>query len=639
MKQIKHHVAGAECIINFVEHDEDLSAFDRFLAQGDPVLGFDTESTGLDLFVADHQLRLVQLGNATEAWVLRVDRFGAAAARALHQPRQFIAHNATYDALVVDRHLGVKLEEFMPRITDTRLMGHLLDPRTPKEGGTGLTLKALSAEHVDPAAPDTQEDLTAVFNSLGLTKRSGWARVPIEHHTYILYAGLDAILAHRLHQKLAHRIRVLGLDSLLAFEHELQFLLAIMQRKGMLLDVPYVERLLVELLNEYDHYCDVADELGVENVNSPPQVAERLVAMGEKLTERTDGGALKVDKAVLSELADVDRQFVRIEAREPNPVADAVLRAKRAGKWAETYAQAFLDHRDPYNRLHPSISSLQARTGRMSVSRPPLQQLPTSEWRIRRSFIADCGHVIISSDYQAVEMRVLAALSGDHTMQQAIADGVDLHAFTAARVFGPNFTKLHRKIAKSVGFGKVYGGGAETIARQTGADIDSVRQALVAYDQTFPGIKRYSKTLVDQMQSGPREVVTPIGRRLPVDEERLYAATNYVVQSTSRDLLAKAISRLFDAGLGNYLMLPVHDELLGQAPVEDAEEIVREIGRIMECTFNDVRITSDPQVVGRSWGAAYGAPAGLSVEPLERKGRTIKPGTWIQDDLDVLSLI
>ncbi|MFG3710100.1 DNA polymerase [Micromonospora sp. NPDC047730] len=609
MLTLTHAVAGTPCSIHYLERREELAHFEAFLAQGDKVLAFDTETTGLDVYTPGHRLRLAQFGNASEAWVLRTDLFGDAVTRALRQPRAFVVHNAAYDLLVVDRHLGVKVEELGSRTFDTRILAHLLDPRAESEGGIGLGLKPLSAVYVDPDAPDTQAGLTSVFRSLGFTKETGWAGIPIDNETYLRYAGLDVLLTRRLFDEIGAIVHEVGLDRLSKFEHHLQVLLCLLQRKGMLLDVPYVEKLRDELLADAERFAQVAARYGVANTNSTAQIAEALLAMGEELHERTPSGKYKVDKNVLLPLADLNLQWERIEARRPNPLADAIMRGNRAAKWSTAYAQAFLDLKDSSDRLHPFIGGLQARTARMSVSRPPLQQLPSSDWTIRRSFVADPGQVIIAADYQAVEMRVLAALSGDETMKKAITDGVDLHSFTAERVFGEGFTKQHRKIAKAVGFGKVYGGGAATITRQTGADLESVKRALAAYDATFPGIKRYSRRLMNRAEYGKKEVITASGRHLPLDRDRLYAATNYIVQSTSRDLLAQAIVDIFDAGLGDHLLLPVHDELIGQAPAEDAEEVIREIGRLMESTFYGVRIESDPEVYGSSWGHGYGAAA------------------------------
>ena len=605
-----HSLGGSEVTIRFPETKRDVHGFLDFLSQGDKVLGLDTETTSLDVYSRPFQTRLVQIGNDQEAWVLRRDLFEREIVRALRQERFWTVHNAAFDLQVIDRTLGVKIEDLGPRVFDTRVFAHLLDPRQRHEGGAGLSLKELSEVYVDPTAPDTQKGLHEVFRKeYRATKTTGWALIDVDHPLYVRYAGLDPILARRLFDEISPLVRDLGLDHLSQFEHHLQILLAVMQRKGMRLDVPYTERLVDDLQVEAEREAKRAARYGVANVNSTQQVAAALVAMGEDLTETTDSGALKVAKEVLLPLADLDRDWNRIEAREPNPVADAVLRSKRAGKWKESYAQAFLDLRDSEDRVHAFIGGLQARTARMSVSRPAFQQLPSGDWKIRRAIIADPGYVIGGIDYQAVEMRVLAALADVRVMKEAIARGEDLHAFTARLVYGDEFTKRQRGLMKSVGFGKVYGGGAATLSRQTGAPIDAVRDAVAEYDRVYPEIRRFGKRLQGRAEFGKKEVVTLSGRHLPLDRDRLYAATNYVVQSTARDLLAQAIVDVFDAGMGDHLLLPVHDELIVQAPIGEAEEVVREIGRVMESDFQGVRIESDPEVYGPSWGHGYGATA------------------------------
>ncbi|WGH21395.1 DNA polymerase I [Arthrobacter phage Emotion] len=613
MITLTHTVAGDECLIYVPERRADLAGFEAFLAQGDKVLGLDTETTHLGIYESTFGCRLVQFGNEREAWVLRADLFQDAIARALRQPRAFIVHNAAFDLKVIDRTIGVRIEELADRVIDTRILAHLLDPRQPHEGGAGLSLKPLCTIYVDDNAEDTQAGLNAVFRTIRddqgklCTKDNGWRFIPIYHETYNRYAGLDVIYVVRLFKEIAPLVKEIGLSHLSKFEHHFQALVCLMERKGVLVDVAYTERLKADLLAESEAYAKVAARYGVANVNSTAQIAEALVAMGETLTETTPSGDLKVDKAVLLPLADLDLQWERIEAREPNPLANAVMRAKRASKWAGSYAQAFLDYRDEGDRLHASIGTLQARTARMSISRPPLQQLPSGDYTVRRAIVADPGHVIVTSDYDQIEMRVLAALADVKGIKQAIEQGVDLHGFTAELVYGKDYTKFHRKLMKGVGFGKVYGGGKATLSRQTGAPIDAVAHAIAEYDRVFPEIKRYSKALQSRAQYGKKEVVTVSGRHLPLDRDRLYAATNYVVQSTARDLLAQAIVDLFDAGLGDHLLLPVHDELVAQAPEGDAEEFARELGRIMSSTFYGVPLTSAGEVTGKNWGAAYGA--------------------------------
>ncbi|WIC90195.1 DNA polymerase I [Arthrobacter phage VroomVroom] len=613
MITLSHTVAGDECLIYMPERRADLAGFDAFLAQGDKVLGLDTETTHLGIYERTFGTRLVQFGNDREAWVLRVDLFKDAIVKALRQRRAFVVHNAAFDLKVIDHTLGVRIEELADRVLDTRIMAHLLDPRQPHEGGAGLSLKPLSTIYVDDKAEDTQAGLTAVFRTIRdgdgklCTKETGWRWIPIDHETYVRYAGLDVIYVSRLFKEIAPLVKAIGLSNLSKFEHHFQSLVCLMERKGVLLDVDYVERLRDDLMAEAEQYRKVAARYGVANVNSTAQISEALLAMGETLTETTDGGALKVDKQVLLPLADLDMQWERIDAREANPLANAVLRAKRASKWQTSYVEAFLDYRDDVDRLHASIGTLQARTARMSISRPPLQQLPSGDFKVRRAIVADPGNLIITSDYDQIEMRVLAALADVKGIKEAIEKGVDLHGYTAELVYGKDYTKFHRKLMKGVGFGKVYGGGKDTLSRQTGAPIESVAHAIAEYDRVFPEIKRYSKRLQSRAQYGKKEVVTVSGRHLPLDRDRLYSATNYVVQSTARDVLAQAIVDVFDAGLGDYLLLPVHDELVAQAPEREAEEFARELGRIMSVDFYGVRLSSSGSVEGKNWGSAYGA--------------------------------
>lgn len=609
MQQHTYKIAGEEVRIYFPETRDDLEGFEAFLAAGDAVLGLDTEASDLDIYKPSHRVRLVQMGNRAEAWVLDPLRFREEIIRTLTSGRRFTVHNMSYDLLVLDHHLDVRVEDLGPNVFDTRIFAHLLDPRSQHEGGIGHGLKTLSEVYIDPASPDTQKGLYEVFRrEYKATKDTGWAVIDVDHPTYVLYAGLDAILARRLFDALVPLVKGAGLSALATFEHELAVALAIMQRRGFRVDVDYTRRLKADLDAEAEHYTAEAARWGVENVNSTTQIAEALQGMGETLTERTDSGALKVDKGVLLPLADLDPDWNRLEVREPNPLATAVLHAKRAAKWSTAYADAFLDLRDSEDRLHAMIGGLQARTARMAISRPPLQQLPSRDWRIRRALIADPGHLIVTCDYSQIEMRVLAALAEDRKMIEAIRSGADLHDFTATLVYGEGFTKAQRKLMKGVGFGKVYGGGAATLSRQTGADLAAVKAAISAYDRTYPGIKRFSRRLQRAADFGKREVVTPSGRHLPLDRDRLYAATNYIVQSTARDVMAEAILDLFEAGLGHGLLLPVHDEIVAQAPAEDAEEYVREVSRVMDRDFYGVPLLSGPEVAGPSWGHAYGAP-------------------------------
>jgi DNA polymerase-1 len=613
MRTYRYEIAGDPVTVRVPENRDDLRKFTEWAkaaALRGP-LALDTETTGLDIFADHYRLRTVQFGTAHEAWVIHWERggyFQLAALWVLEHAQRFLIHNAPFDWLVLDRHAGISLESLAPRTTDTRVYAALIDPRQPAEGGVGTGLKPLSAHYIDPGAPDTQADLTAVFRSLGLTKETGWAGVPLTEPTFNLYAGLDVILGARIEPILRAELDRLGVrDALRQYEHEIARICAVMQRRGIVLDVAFTRELDVTLARESDEYAQQAARYGVANVNSTSQIAEALCGMGEWLTERTASGAVKVDKAVLLALADRDLQWNRLGVRTPNPLAEAVLRSKRAGKWRSAYAQTFLDTVDSTGRVHCMINSLQARTGRMSITRPALQTLPSSDQMIRRCLLADEGHVMISTDFSAVEMRVLAALADVKWMKKAIRAGEDLHDFTAALVFGPEFTKAHRKLAKGIGFGKVYGGGAATIQRQTGAPMAEVQQALAAYDRVYPEIKRASNRWQREAFQTGMVHVSATGRRLPLDRHRTYAVVNYACQSAARDVLGQSLINIEDAGLLDYCRLPIHDEVLASAPAADAADIAREIERCMTFDLFDVPIVATAEVGRRSWGSLYGA--------------------------------
>ena len=631
-----YRVDGSPVTVHCPENDDDLVAFRAFINAGNRVMGLDTETTGLGIFGPTFRCRLVQFGDGDTAYVLRADQFADQIRQTLARPdRKWVAHNAPFDLLVLDTTGLATLEDLGPRVYDTYILAHLLDPRTANDGGPGLKLKELSAIYVDNDAADTQEGLNAVFLELyrawkktvsteqiaeaerNSPKRPhiawGFSNIDIKHPLYVLYAWLDVIYATRLFVELTTLILKGNRQSDLAkFEHRVQLLTTAQQRRGLLIDVPYTEQLVVDLRAEAERHVYTAASFGVENVNSTKQVTEALLAMGEEWSATTAAGKPAVGKDTLNPMADIDaRSWERLGNREPNPLADAIIRAKRAEKWAVAYAEAFLHGRDSDDKIHPFVKALAARTARMSVSNPPLQQLPSSDWTIRRAIIAAPGQTIAAADYKSMELRVLAALAEVKEMKDAIMHDRDLHDFTATLIYGEGFTKNHRRLAKGVGLGKVFGGGAAGLAKQIGAPLDQVKYAVNKYDEVYPEVRAYGNRLQRAAARGSGAVVTPIGRRIPLDRDRAYAATNYVVQSTARDLIAQALIRIDEAGMSKHVLLPVHDELICTFPSGEVADGIAEIGRLMKSDFLGVPIDSDPEVYGPSWGHGYGAPSGI----------------------------
>lgn len=270
---------------------------------------------------------------------------------------------------------------------------------------------------------------------------------------------------------------------------------------------------------------------------------------------------------------------------------------------------------------------------------------------IRRCLIADRGMVILSADFDQIELRVAGALSGERTLIDAAIAGVSLHKATAEKIFGSAYTPDEYRFTKNLGFGWLFGGGAKTLSEQTGVSIARAAALIRDYEAAMPAMVMYKRqqtnaimkaaftyqeyavyrSLRSRMHAYRADtaegrsaryaiqleikrlcwrkhgyVTTPYGRRLLVDAEKAYTVVNYMVQSTAADLFKSALLRVMDdEELEPTVLLPVHDEILGQAPQRDAERIAELYGLIMTTEFRGVPITASGKVYGKSWGHGY----------------------------------
>jgi DNA polymerase I-like protein with 3'-5' exonuclease and polymerase domains len=602
MKLIEERVAGDPVKIYVLERPEDLEQFRDFIRVNLRGLGFDTETTGLDIYSAGYKLRLAQFGNRDTSYVVPVEAFGAfEVIRALKALEILIIQNASFDLQVVERCLGVPMEGLWPKVKDTKIYAHLVDSRGREEGGTGTSLEDITRVYTDADIADrVKGSMVEIAKSLKTTKAKVWKAVPLDHHGYNLYAGMDPILTVRAAEALIPRVPVVS-RGLIPFEHELAEILSYYERGGFLLDEEYTLGLR-ETLIEREEKALLSVQMfgGLENVNSTEQVADAFEALGVRIKGRTPSGKRKVDKHFLEDQLNA--------GDKPGQLAEWITEAKKARKWRTTWVESFLDGMDANGRCHASINPLRARTARMSITGIPAQTLPSGDWMIRRCFIADPGHLITSVDYQAQELRILAALSGDETMIQAFINGDDLHLMTAQAAWGNWVTKesKERKWAKVVNFGRVYGGGAKTVAEQTGLSFAEAKKVVEAFDKRYPGVKALSDRLMREAQ-GNGYIVTPSGRVMYVDRDRAYAAMNYKIQGTGRDVTARGIVKLHKAGFTPYMRLPIHDETLSSLPAGQAEWGGARIAELMSEQMGPVFIGADAEVGARSWGSLYGA--------------------------------
>ena len=330
--------------------------------------------------------------------------------------------------------------------------------------------------------------------------------------------------------------------------------------------------------------------------------------------KRLSSGAWGTDAVALQSLAD---QGYELPAR--------VLEWRQLSKLRSTYTEALVEEINPETgRVHTSFAQAITSTGRLSSTDPNLQNIPirTEEGgRIRRAFVAEPGHVLVSCDYSQIELRLMAHAADIAPLKEAFASGQDIHARTASEVFGVPMAGMDgatRRRAKAINFGIIYGISAFGLARQLGIDASEARTYIQAYFERYPGIRAY----MDRTKEEAREhgyVLTLFGRRCWVPgiadklaQRRAYAerqAINAPLQGGAADIIKRAMVRLpaalAEVGLSARLLLQVDDELLFEATEAEAGATAAVAKQVME----EAAEISVPLVVetgmGRNWAAAH----------------------------------
>jgi DNA polymerase-1 len=415
------------------------------------------------------------------------------------------------------------------------------------------------------------------------------------------YSAEDADISLRLYELLRPRIDEAGMKALLDdVETPLVEVLAVMEDNGIRVDPDVLDEQKAALAERIDILRDQIHEAagGAFNVDSPKQLAEVLFTnLGLPVVKRKKTGP-STDVEVLEKLAEMDGI---------DPVAQKVpvlmLEYRQLSKLVGTYLGNLKDsiHLGD-GRVHAQFHQTGAATGRLSSSDPNLQNIPirTEVGRqIRKAFVAEPGHVLISADYSQIELRMLAHLSGDPRLTEAFKQDRDIHAAVAAQVFGvplDEVTPEQRGNAKMINFGIVYGITAYGLARRVESlDNESAKQLINGYKQRFSGIDSFLDKCIDKAQTDGY-VATILGRRRAIPEigssngqtrqlgERL--AINSVVQGSAADLIKLAMvnlhRRIVSESLPMKMLLQIHDELVFESPADKADEAAAIIRHEME---------------------------------------------------------
>ena len=519
-----------------------------------------------------------------------------------------VGHNLKYDAHIFlhEGNGGFSLKA----VDDTMCLSYVLDAgRTDRHGLDHLAANLLQVDTIK------YEDICGKG-----ANQISFAEVEVDEAC--AYAAEDADLTFRLWLMLKPRLAREGMAHVYErLERPLIPVLAQMEAKGIGVDQTILKRLSTDFsLRIADLEAEIYELVGeVFNVASPKQLGDILFGkMGIEGGKRSKTGAWSTGADILEELAANGVDIARL-----------VLDYRQLAKLKSTYTDALIKSVNPRTRrVHTSFSMVGASTGRLSSSDPNLQNIPirTAEGRqIRTAFVARPGCRLISADYSQIELRLVAHVANEASMIEAFRQGVDIHAQTAAQVFGVPLEQMDletRRRAKAINFGIIYGISGFGLARQLSVPQGKARDFINAYLERFPGIKSYMDE-AKQFARDQRFVETLFGRRIHIPQiseknpaMRGFAerqAINAPIQGSAADIIKRAMCRLPDAlaaaKLDAFMLLQVHDELIFEVSEQHAVQAVKVIKSVMEQAAEPVVKLKVPLIaeagIAQSWSEAH----------------------------------
>jgi DNA polymerase-1 len=485
------------------------------------------------------------------------------------------------DARLACMTLGLSIDGV---IGDPDLAAYLIDPTRTDEKQRQKQLSALAGGF--GAIVEEKEALCGKGK-----KAVGYDTVEVPRAADYAARRAEATLA--VSKLLRAEIEKKGMAPLLdEMELPLARVLAVIERHGVLIDTAALGSLGDEMARRMDSIeREVTELAGYEvNLGSPKQLQDLLFGKLQlPATKKTKTG-YSTDAEVLEELAAM------------NPIAAKILEHRGLAKLKGTYVDSLPHLVSPKTgRVHTTYHQTVAGTGRLSSSDPNLQNIPIRTdigKLIRRAFIAAPGHVLIAADYSQIELRVLAHLSGDPVLTDAFTRDEDVHTRTAREVFGVEDAAVSaemRRVSKAINYGLVYGQTDFGLAQAARIPREDAKKYITAYFARYAGVKSYMDRLISDgyTQGGAR---TLFGRFRPIPEmesknrtlrqmgERM--ARNTPIQGTAADLLKLAmiaVQARLDAELPSVrMLLTVHDELVLEAPAEQAERAAAMVKEAME---------------------------------------------------------
>ena len=560
--------------------EEGLSALvDECIAAG--LFAFDTETDGLDPILASMvgfslscspgKAFYVPL-RSPDSPVLGKDAVWRQLGRLFSSKALIAGHNIKFDFHVVKR-LGLSI---CNPVFDTMVAAWLLDAESNSFSLESLAERLLGLSGL-------------AFNEV-VSKGSTFDSVPIALATR--YASEDADFTYRLQVLLAEELKNQNLESIFKdLEMPLLPILAEMEERGIRVNAPELRAYGIELEKELALIeKQTWDLVGREfNLASTKQLQEILFVERKLPVQKRTKTGFSTDTAVLEELAPLD------------PVPALILRQRTLAKLKNTYVDTLADLAERSGRVHTTYIQTGAATGRLSSKDPNLQNIPVRDEegrRIRASFTAEPGKLLISADYSQIELVVMAHLSGDENLLCAFKEGVDVHKRTAAFIFGIDERDImpdQRRAAKTINFGVIYGMSAFRLAKDLGIPNARAQEFIEAYFTTYSGIADFIQKTISQTEAsgwtttmyGRKRKISAINSRNKTERQAAQrVAVNTPIQGTAADIVKRAMLAVNKALAAEApeveMLLQVHDELVFEAPEASVDKAITILRREME---------------------------------------------------------
>ena len=515
--------------------------------------------------------------------------------------KKLVGQNLKFDLPMLNRH-GIKVEEFLG---DTMLMSYVLNSTGTRHGLDRMALYYLNYE------PMKYEEVAG-----SASKQINFAQVEIPAATF--YAAEDADITLRLFNLLSGMLEDEPklINLLQSIEYPMLQSLIRVETNGAKIDAQMLSEYSDELAIKIEELSKAAFKMAGEefNMDSPKQLVEILYnKLDLPVLKKTPKGQPSTNEDTLQRLA------------EEYDLPKIIIKYRGLAKLKSTYTDSLINIQHPVSkRIHTSYQQAVTSTGRLSSTEPNLQNIPvkTSEGRkIREAFIAEKGNVLISADYSQIELRIMAHLSGDKNLTHAFNNNIDVHSATASEIFNISLEDVlpdHRRSAKAINFGLIYGMSAFGLTRQLGIPRHEAQAYLDTYFERYTGVRKYMDS-TKELAKKNLFVETILGRKLHVaainDSNGLRrqaaerAAINAPLQGSAADIIKKAMIDV-DHWIGDNnsdikMIMQVHDELIFEVKKGFADEALKNIISLMESSVKlDIPLIVDANT-GANWNEAH----------------------------------